>query len=38
MNDIFRDIGGYILAPAHVLQRDVPVENVLSFIETAKET
>ena len=30
--------GGYILAPAHALQRDVPVENVLSFIETAKET
>jgi len=38
MNDISRDIGGYILAPAHALQRDVQAENVLSFIETAKET
>lgn len=36
--NIFRNIGGYILAPAHALQRDVPVENVLSFIEAARET
>ncbi|MBW1713591.1 MAG: hypothetical protein JRJ59_10625, partial [Deltaproteobacteria bacterium] len=38
MNSIFREIGGYILAPAHALQRDVPLENVLSFIEAARET
>lgn len=29
--------GGYILAPAHALQRDVPVENVLALLEAARE-
>jgi uroporphyrinogen decarboxylase len=38
MNDLFQNIGGYIAAPAHALQRDVPVENVLAFIEAVKET
>ena len=26
--------GGYIFAPAHAVQRDVPLENMLAFIET----
>jgi uroporphyrinogen decarboxylase len=38
MNDLYQNIGGYIAAPAHALQRDVPVENVLAFIEAVKET
>ena len=29
--------GGYILAPAHNIQDDTPVENVLAFFEAAKE-
>ena len=29
--------GGYILAPAHAVQVDVPVENILAVIEAAKE-
>jgi uroporphyrinogen decarboxylase len=28
--------GGYILAPSHELQNDVPLENMLAFIEEAK--
>ena len=28
--------GGYIFAPAHAVEGDVPVENILAFIETAK--
>ncbi len=28
--------GGYILAPAHDVEGDVPLENMLAFIETAK--
>ncbi|MFB3883324.1 MAG: uroporphyrinogen decarboxylase family protein [Armatimonadota bacterium] len=28
--------GGYILAPAHAVPKDVPLENMLAFIETAK--
>ena len=28
--------GGYILAPSHELQGDVPLENMLAFIEEAK--
>ena len=27
--------GGYVFAPAHAVQRDVPLENMLAFIETA---
>jgi uroporphyrinogen decarboxylase len=33
--DLGRD-GGYIFAPAHAVQRDVPLENILAFIETAQ--
>jgi len=29
--------GGYILAPAHAVEGDVPLENMLAFIETAQE-
>jgi uroporphyrinogen decarboxylase len=32
--DLGRD-GGYILAPAHDVEGDVPLENMLAFIETA---
>jgi len=34
--DMGRD-GGYILAPAHSVEGDVPLENMLAFIETATE-
>jgi uroporphyrinogen decarboxylase len=34
--DLFRDTGGYILAPAHAVQRDVPVENVLALIDEVR--
>jgi len=30
--------GGYILAPSHVFQPDVPLENTLAVFEAAKET
>ena len=29
--------GGYIFAPAHAVEGDVPLENMLAFIETARE-
>ena len=29
--------GGYILAPSHAIPRDVPVENILALIETARD-
>ena len=35
---LFREVGGGILAPAHAVQRDVPVENVLAFLDAARET
>ena len=28
--------GGYILAPSHELQKDVPLENMLAFIDEAQ--
>ena len=33
---LFRDQGGFILAPAHAVQRDVPLENVLALLEAAR--
>jgi len=35
---IFGRGGGYILAPSHVFQGDVPVENVIAVYETALGT
>lgn len=29
--------GGYILSPSHAVEGDIPVENIVAFIETAKE-
>lgn len=37
LKDLFRRQGGYILAPAHALQRDVPLENVLALLEAARD-
>lgn len=34
---LFADSGGFILSPAHAVQRDVPLENVEAFFEAAKE-
>ena len=34
---LFRDRGGYILAAAHAIQRDVPLENVLALVDAARE-
>jgi uroporphyrinogen decarboxylase len=28
--------GGYVLSPAHSVPKDVPLENMLAFIETAQ--
>jgi len=29
--------GGYIIAPTHAMPGDIPVENVLAFLEVCKE-
>jgi len=29
--------GGYILSPSHVIEPEVPIENIRAFIDTAKE-
>jgi uroporphyrinogen decarboxylase len=34
---IFGKNGGYIVAPAHNIQPDTPLENILTFFEAAKE-
>ncbi len=36
--DILGKDGGYIMAPAHNIQPDTPVENILAFFEAALET
>lgn len=33
--EVFGQNGGYILAPAHVFQADVPIDNVIAVYETA---
>lgn len=33
---LFQDQGGYILAPAHAIQRDVPLENILALLDAAQ--
>jgi uroporphyrinogen decarboxylase len=38
MADILGKGGGYILSPSHVLQTDVPTENILSLYETGRKT
>ena len=35
---LFKETGGYILAPAHAVQADVPVENVLALLEAVRDT
>ena len=35
--DLMSKGGGYILSPAQEIQGDVPAENILALIETAKE-
>jgi len=35
---LFQGRGGYILAAAHAVQRDVPLQNVLALLEAARET
>ena len=37
MTALFRGRGGYILAAAHAIQRDVPLENVLALLDAAQE-
>ena len=37
MRDLMSKGGGYILAPAQEIQADVPPENVLALVETARE-
>ena len=38
MSALFGGSGGYIMAPAHAVQRDVPLENVLALFEAVKAT
>ena len=33
---LFKDQGGYILAPAHAIQRDVPLNNILAFLDATR--
>lgn len=37
VRDVMSRNGGYILAPSQAIQADVPVENMIALIETAKE-
>ena len=32
-----KDRGGVILAPTHFIEPEVPVENLIAFVETVKE-
>jgi uroporphyrinogen decarboxylase len=34
---LFRDVGGYIVCPAHAIQPDTPVENIVALYEEANE-
>lgn len=34
--DILSVKGGYILAPTHAMPADIPAENVIAFMEAAK--
>ncbi len=33
---LFKETGGYILAPAHALQRDVPLDNLLALLDATR--
>ena len=35
LRGLFREHGGFMLAPAHAVQRDVPLENILALIDAA---
>ncbi len=35
--ELFSGQGGFILAPSHIVQPDVPLRNLLAFYETASE-
>lgn len=35
---LFKETGGYILAPAHALQRDVPLDNLLALLDATRGT
>jgi uroporphyrinogen decarboxylase len=37
MIDILGRNGGYIVAPTHQITTDIPLENILAFVETVKE-
>lgn len=37
LKSLFRETGGCILAPAHAVQRDVPLANVMAFLDAARE-
>ena len=34
--DTLGDHGGYVMAPAHNMQEDIPPENIIAWIETIK--
>jgi len=29
--------GGYVMAPAHEIQKDIPAENIVAWVETVKK-
>ena len=37
MLDVFMPGGGYVFAPVHAIQADVPIENMLAMWETVAE-
>jgi uroporphyrinogen decarboxylase len=38
MKDLLGADGGLILSPTHVLEPEVPVKNVLAFVEACRES
>lgn len=36
MVSLFKDSGGYILAPAHAVQADVPIENIIALLDEVR--
>ena len=35
--ELFKNQGGYILAPAHIVQPDAPLENIIALYQTARD-